>query len=100
LNCPEQPRLHCALVLKAHTRYPGSCLQTWTTARMATNPPQDDRKARLGAALRENLQRRKAQGRERRQAFTASVAIADPHSHDRVSTDPAQPVRPPDKPRG
>jgi hypothetical protein len=46
---------------------------------------EDQRKARLAAALRENLKRRKAQDRGR------SEAAADAHSHDRVRETPAGP---------
>jgi hypothetical protein len=44
---------------------------------------EEQRKARLAAALRENLKRRKAQGRGR------SEATVDAHSQDRVGEPPA-----------
>lgn len=45
---------------------------------MPPKPPQDDKKARLAAALRENLKRRKAQSRVRRDTAAESAAEPDP----------------------
>ncbi len=57
-------------------------------AAMAQNSPQDDRKERLAAALRENLKRRKAQARAKDNSRTESEAAlhepAEAHSQDGV----------------
>jgi hypothetical protein len=51
---------------------------------MAKQSPQDERKQRLAAALRENLKRRKAQSRARP---TATDATEPAHSQDGVGED-------------
>jgi hypothetical protein len=50
---------------------------------MPRNELETDRQARLAAALRENLKRRKEQGRARRSAVTATGEAGSPRGeHD------------------
>lgn len=55
---------------------------------MSSSAREDERKARLAAALRENLKRRKAQARGR----TSEVA-GDAHSQDGVREGPPGPSK-------